>query len=110
MSIPEDEVSFIVMLGSAMRNGNEAGDQWDLNNWYPCGSASVLVKPRNSKFAHWLVDNEYGRSNDYLKAIIVSAPMKYGQVMKAQTLWASAAAKTLREVYDIDASVWSFID
>jgi hypothetical protein len=110
MRTSDEEMNFIVILGTAMKAGNEAGDTWDLSNWYPCGAAKVLVKPRNSKFANWLIENEYGHNSDSMAAIIIPAPQKYGQSMEAQTLWASAVAKVLRETFNIKASVWSYID
>ena len=32
---------------------------------YPCGFAWVQVKPANSKFAKWLVENDHARKDSY---------------------------------------------
>ena len=110
-----DGVKFMGILATALKAGNDATEDWDPNDWFPCGSGSVLVKPRNSKFARWLLNTFPERGStmfiydaDYKKAIIIK-PLKFNQAMNPQVTWASAVAQVLRN-HGINASMWGYID
>ena len=103
-----EEAGFIAIYGEAAKAGNEAGGVYNPDNWYPCGASNVMVQPRNTKFAHWLVENEYGRDSEGQKAILISTT-RYNQQMDAQQRWTSAFAEVLRK-YNINVSTWTYID
>ena len=111
------EAGYIAILGEALRAGHEATQGWDPNDWFPCGSGSVLVKPRNSKFAKWLIanGNDFTEASmvrihdaDYKKAVIIRTN-RFNQAMSPQCAWAAAVAEVLR-AYDIKADMWSYVD
>lgn len=103
------EAGFFAALAIAKKAGNEAVKDWDPDDWYPCGAAYVMIKPRNSKFAKWLVREEWGRDAEYKKSVLISWSTNT-QAMKPNLAFASAVAKVLRESFSINASVWSWVD
>ncbi len=110
MSVTNIEVGYFTMLAEALKAGKEAGDKHDLNDWYPCGNAVLMIKPRNSKFAKWLVKEELGESDAHFKSIKIRCPIhEYGQSMTPRLIWATAAARYLCD-RNINAWVWSYID
>lgn len=118
MSISKiEEAGFIQILGKALNAGNIATKGWDPNNWFPCGSSNVLIKPRTSKFARWLLENvDTFKSHskvsiynaEYKKAILIRTD-QFNQSVTPQEIWTTAVAAVLRE-YNINASTWSYID
>ena len=114
---PSTEVEFMGILGLAFKAGNKATEDWDPNNWFPCGAGHVLVKPRNSRFAKWLLENAehfyatnaiHIRNAELHKAIIISNH-RFNQSMQPQVDWASAVSRVLRE-HGIKSTMWSYID
>ena len=103
------EAGFYAALGKAITAGNEATKNWNSNDWFPCGAAHVTIKPRNCKFAKWLVREGHGRDSSGNAAVLISTG-KFKQAMNPQIQYASAIAKVLREDYNIRAGMWSYID
>ena len=110
------ENNYMLLMAKALKAANDATKDHDYNDWFPCGSSSVLVKPRNSKFAKWLIANMPERSDnglmvhdaEYKKAILIRT-LVFNQAMNPQVAWTSAFAQVLREE-GINASTWSYID
>ena len=103
------EAGYFTALAKAIAAGKEAIKDWDPDNWFPCGNAHVMVKPRNSKFSKWLVREEFGRDAPYSKAIIISNGLST-QSMQCNITYSSAVAKVLREEFNMNVHVWSYID
>ena len=118
-----DGVKFMGILATALKAGNDATEDWDPNDWFPCGSGSVLVKPRNSvsrastsnKFARWLLNTFPERGStmfihdaDYKKAVIIT-PLQFNQAMDPQIKWSSGVCGVLRD-NNIKAEMWGYID
>ena len=103
------EAGFFAAYGKAIAAGKEAIKDWDPDEWFPCGNAHVLVKPRNSKFSKWLIRMEFGRDSKHQRAIIISNGLST-QSMNCNMTYASAVAKVLREEFNINTHVWSYID
>ena len=117
MTTTKEEANFMALLGSAYKAGNDATKDHDPDDWFPCGAGRVLIKPRNSKFAKWLIatfpeyqnsSNTYVHNAEYKKAIIIGT-YRFNQAMNPQVAWASAVAQVLRDA-GINASMWSYID
>ena len=106
------------ILVNAINAGDEVTKDHDPDNWFPCGSGSVLIKPRNSKFAKWLLDNEEALNLEfpsvdihnagYKKAIIIR-PQQFKQAMVPQIQWSETVAQTLI-AHGVKATTWSYID
>ena len=103
------EAGFFAAYGKAITAGNIAISDHDPNDWFPCGNAHVMIKPRNSKFSKWLVREKFGRDADYMKCILISNTLST-QSMNCNVQFASAVARVLREEFSIDATIWSYID
>lgn len=69
------------------------GREWKVDSG-PCGFARLEVRPRNSKFALWLLKEGIARSSDYHKCVYFSVS-DYGQSMERKATWAEAAAAYL---------------
>ncbi len=103
------EAGFFAAYGKAIAAGNIAISDHDPNDWYPCGNAHVMIKPRNSKFSKWLVKKEFGRDAAYQHCILISNTLST-QSMNCNIAFASAVARVLREEFSINATMWSYID
>lgn len=66
----------------------------DVYPWYPCGFASVHVKPANSAFAKWAVAQGLARKDTYLGGICFWIS-DYGQSMTLKGIHARTMADSL---------------
>lgn len=89
------------------QKANPLNDSSDtVNQWYVedgvCGFASVIVKPANSKFAKFLVENQLGRKS-YTGGVSMSV-RDFNQSLQKKEAYAHAFAKVLR---DNGINAWS---
>ena len=86
-------MNFQKIFDDAHAAGMAAIDAYD-GHWYPCGFASVEIRPRNNKFAKWMVSEGFARSSDYGKCIYLW--VHHGaQSMYAKKAYADAFAAVL---------------
>lgn len=78
--------------------------------WYPCGFASVRVRPARGSFVTVMKDQGHGRSDDYMGGYVFSNPSKnLTQWMDAKIEGARAFAAVLKK-HGIKATVESRMD
>ena len=73
-----------------------------------CGFAWVNIRPANSRFAKWLVLNQYARKDSYAGGVRLSVH-QFNQSMQRKEAYAYAFAEKLRE-YGVDCFADSRMD
>ena len=110
----EQDIMYKTIVEQAAAVGYNATADHDPQNWFPCGSGYIAIKPRNSKFAKWLLANaeEFAGlivfNSDGRKAVMLTTN-KFGQAMNPQVSWCNAAMAVLRN-YNIKCELISYID
>jgi hypothetical protein len=101
------------VIEQAIENAKFAADEMISQNpnvWFPCGFASVNIKPGRGPFVTVLKEMGLGRADSYYGGYTVNNPSEnLTQWMDAKVAGASAFAATLRE-HGVMAYVTSRID
>ena len=106
INIKTKVVNFGQIWDEAHAAGMEAYNAYN-GGWYPCGFASVIIKPATSPFAKWCRKNK-GSSKSYYGGEEIWVGLG-SQIMYQKAAYASAFAGVLQK-HGIDARVKTAVD
>lgn len=91
----------VTQKANPLNDSSDTVKQWYVEDGI-CGFASVIVKPANSKFAKFLIENQLGRKS-YTGGVHMSV-RDFNQSLQKKEAYAHAFAKVLR---DNGINAWS---
>lgn len=110
----QENAMYQQILEQAATAGYNATADHDPQNWFPCGSGYIAIKPRTQRFAKWLLSHQkelkdmFVFNSDGRKAVMLTSN-RFGQAMNPQVSWCNTAMAVLRN-YNIKCELVSYID